>query len=98
MFLDRQELLATVPVEIRSSSLSRLDRSKTPFVGNEAAWGGGGLTIIEPVPKAVEPILYKIFRRSKVEPGIDCLRSVICQNAIWISRQVSRLSGGDEHS
>ena len=35
--------------------------------------GSVGLTIIEPVPEAVEAILYKIFRRSKVEPRIDCL-------------------------
>ena len=29
------------------------------------------LTVIEPVPKAVEAILYKVFGRSKVEPRID---------------------------
>lgn len=28
-------------------------------------------TVIEPVPEAVESILNKIFRRSKIEPGID---------------------------
>lgn len=31
----------------------------------------GALTVIEPVPKAVEPILNQIFRCSEVEPRID---------------------------
>jgi hypothetical protein len=29
-------------------------------------------TVIEPVPKAIEAILYQVFRRSEVEPRIDC--------------------------
>jgi len=33
--------------------------------------GMGGLTVVKPVPEAVEPILYQIFRRSKVEPRVD---------------------------
>lgn len=29
-------------------------------------------TIIKPIPELVETIGYQIFRRTKVEPGIDC--------------------------
>lgn len=29
-------------------------------------------TVIEPVPEAVEAILYKVFGCSEVEPGINC--------------------------
>jgi hypothetical protein len=28
-------------------------------------------TVIEPVPEAVEAMLYKVFGCSKIEPGID---------------------------
>jgi hypothetical protein len=44
----------------------------------------GMLTVIEPIPEAVEPILYKVFGGSKVEPWVDCsvvsffLASSIC--------------------
>jgi hypothetical protein len=31
-----------------------------------------GRTVIEPVPEAVETILYKVLGCSEVEPGIDC--------------------------
>ena len=31
----------------------------------------GVLTVVEPIPEAVEPILHKVFRRSKVKPWID---------------------------
>lgn len=40
---------------------------------SRSAQGSEGLTIIKPVPEAVEPILYKVFRRSKVEPRVNCL-------------------------
>lgn len=30
-------------------------------------------TVVEPVPEAVEAILYQVFRRSEVEPRIDCI-------------------------
>lgn len=30
-----------------------------------------GLTIVEPIPETVEPVLYKIFCCSKVEPRVD---------------------------
>lgn len=29
------------------------------------------LTVIEPVPKVVEPVLNKVFRSAKVEPWVD---------------------------
>jgi len=32
----------------------------------------GMLTVIEPIPEAVESILYKVFGGSKVEPWVDC--------------------------
>ena len=32
------------------------------------------LTVIEPVPEAVESMFYEVFRRSKVEPRINCIR------------------------
>ena len=30
-------------------------------------------TVVEPVPEAVEAILYQVFRRSEVEPRINCI-------------------------
>ena len=30
------------------------------------------LTVIEPIPKAIEPILHQVLRCSEVEPRIDC--------------------------
>lgn len=30
-----------------------------------------GLTIVEPVPEAVEAMLHKIFGRSEVEPWVE---------------------------
>ncbi len=30
------------------------------------------LTVIKPIPEVVETMLYKVFRRSEVEPRIDC--------------------------
>lgn len=40
-----------------------------------SARGSGGLTVIKPVPEAVEAILYKVFGRSKIEPRVNCLVS-----------------------
>jgi hypothetical protein len=34
---------------------------------------GAVRTVIEPVPEAIEAILYQVFRRSEVEPRIDCI-------------------------
>ena len=31
----------------------------------------GVLTVVEPIPEAVETILHKVFRGSKVKPWID---------------------------
>ena len=91
-------MLMTASVRIQSGSPASVQGLPSPFVGNWDFQGSVGLTIIEPVPEAVEPILYKIFRRSKVEPRIDCLRSAhVCQNAIWNPSQTSRLGkrGGE---
>lgn len=35
--------------------------------------GGGGRTVVEPVPKAIEAILDEVFRSAEVEPGVDYL-------------------------
>lgn len=94
MSLEKQDILATASEAIWYSSSASLRGLSTPGVGDYNARKSGGLTIIKPVPKAVEPILYKIFRRSKVEPGINCLESALLyQNAMWIFCQVSRLLG-----
>ena len=38
-------------------------------------------TVIEPVPEAVEAVLYKVFCGSEVEPWVDCtLQSANCQS------------------
>ena len=80
---------------IQSGSRASVQGLPSPCAGNWDVQGSVGLTIIEPVPEAVEPILYKIFRRSKIEPRIDCLRSArVCQNAISIPSQTSRLAAG----
>ena len=31
----------------------------------------GLLTVVEPIPEAVEPMLYQVLRRSKIEPGVN---------------------------
>jgi hypothetical protein len=36
-----------------------------------AASAEGKRTVIEPVPEAVEAMLYEVFGCSKIEPGID---------------------------
>lgn len=34
----------------------------------------GLLTVVKPIPKAVESVFDQVFGRSKVEPRIDCIR------------------------
>ena len=41
------------------------------ITGSRSGMSAEEHTVIEPVPEAVESILNKIFRRSKIEPGID---------------------------
>lgn len=96
MFLERRNMLACRD-SIRL--FDHLQELQPPCIENWTVQEIGGLTVIEPVPEAVEPILYKIFRRSKVEPGIDCHESALMsQNAIRICRELRGMSGGDEHS
>jgi hypothetical protein len=34
-------------------------------------YGGGPHTVIKPIPKAIESILYQVFCCSEVEPGVN---------------------------
>lgn len=53
-----------------------------------------GLTVVEPIPEAVEPILNQVFRGSEVEPRIDCF-----ENQLWCSRNsVQELRGMEQES
>ena len=81
------------------TSSFRLFRRLARFV-NKLRDRVGGLTIIEPVPEAVKSILHKILRRSKVEPGIDCLQSaLVCRDTTRVmSPGFCGLGGCDEHS
>lgn len=38
------------------------------------------LTVVEPVPEAIESMLHEIFGRSKIKPGIDCNLCVLISN------------------
>lgn len=43
----------------------------------------GLLTVVEPVPEAVEAILDEVFGGSEVEPRVDCSRVNACIRGIW---------------
>ena len=40
------------------------------------------LTVVEPVPEAIEAMLDQVFRCSKVEPWIDCERLVSIDSSV----------------
>ncbi len=37
-------------------------------------YGGEQRTVIKPVPKAIESILYEVFGGPEIEPGVNCRR------------------------
>ena len=84
MSLERQDVLATAFCGNSVAPSGQLARFAALCKGIQAPQWVGSLTIIEPVPEAVESMLYKVFCCSKVEPGIDWLQSAfICQISTW---------------
>ena len=50
----------------------------------------GVLTVVEPIPEAVEAILHKVFGCSKVKPRINCSYISSCLTACGGKAQGSR--------
>lgn len=55
-------------------------------------------SIIEPVPKLVESIGNKVFRRAEVEPRVDCGVSVHQDGMRWLRMDAMGCDGEDGHS
>jgi hypothetical protein len=55
-----------------------------------------GLTVVEPIPEAVEPILNQVFRGSEVEPRIDCFENQLrcSRNSVQVLRGMEQESEG----
>lgn len=44
----------------------------TSAVSHTGWTGEDALTVIEPIPEAVEPMLHQILCRTKIEPWVNC--------------------------